>query len=193
MKKELPQKIRAVIEPYLPKIFEWFNKGIQNYVSNDSGRNQVFEKRTSAGMIRDYIKHEVIKGTSDDKNIFCVKKGNLFLFVIDQKYALKIKKLNSNKKSVGAATDQLKLFLNNKMEIPGLMEKPKCMEAGYVVNEFWSGHEGIFITCRSEEWCFELSDGAQIKQLPIRKEEKKNKKRVKVKPTKIIQLNARKG
>ncbi len=191
MKNHLPENIKQIVEPYLAKAFNWVNTGIQSYVNNDSVRNTIFEKRTRCNMVRDYIKHEVIKGKGDDKHLQVVSKGNTFLFVIDQKVAFKIKKLNANKMSVGRPTAQMELYRNGQMEFPGLLERPACLDIGYVPDEFWSGHNGIFISCHAEKWYFELSDATDIVKLPVAEinEVKQRTKRTKIKESVIVRMN----
>ena len=186
MKNVLPDEVATEISPLLSKLFSWVDKGIAAYLKAHQSTSLIFEKRTKFGMIRDYIVDEIKRDTYGDPHIKTVMKGNLILFIINQRVAFKIKKLNDRFLSSSHKSKQLSMFHSGQLELPGC-EGPICLELGYIPDALISGHKGIFVTSRKEKWYWEIQDQANVIKLPPLPNKEK-KKRVKTKESNIIQL-----
>lgn len=176
MVKNIPTEKQAESElkPYYDEINQCIKDGINDYLTYDSHRAVIQTNRTKANLIRDYIVNHAKVTFQNRDNVRLHEKGGLFVVLINDKFAIRFKKLNKDKLSSNVPTGQsLKFSHQYAISFPDFEIKTVNLDAGYVSDTNYTFIDGIknaFLVCRNGgniHWSLELSSAESTITIPI--------------------------
>ena len=200
-------EVERLLADHINDIWEIVNGGYKDYVDSYDERHKLLHcPTTKASIIHD---HQVARAaTYAFKNsVFGTKLlefSKLKILLIGDKFAIRFKKLNPDKKSSNQPTQQVKDFLSQEA-LPGI-HTTHNLEAGYIVNGDDNNDISIYLTCPSSHkttpyWHVELFNG-KVEQVESElfehtKEVENSDDEVIIQPKKtqadVIQLKAKKN
>jgi hypothetical protein len=126
-------EVRAVLAPYAEDLYRAMHAGFARF-GNQSPRDKLdWRPTTQAGIVHDYQVKEIERLSELHEGLSSVWHGELFLLLIECKIAIKIKKLSRNHRSRSQQTQQVKDFLGQSLDIPGI-PSVISLELGYTKN-----------------------------------------------------------
>jgi len=155
------QDVEQVLEPLYSPIHSSFHSAFQQLKQATVDSWAIFTTRSRASSFRDYLVHDLTDAFEQYDNIHRIEQRGMVLWVIEEKVALRIKKLDDNLVSSNHYTQQSLDFVNQQLLLPGI-DEIIALNMGYVPNEIWTKIDGIYITCplgtRKVLWAIDIND-----------------------------------
>jgi hypothetical protein len=140
---------------------------------------------TKANLIRDYAICEFSRRTATNNRVRKYLSRNLLVFIIDNKYRLRFKKLNKRLLSSNIRTVQAIQFESQDWDLFGPQVLPANLNVGYVVNESYTDLD-VYLTCpsgyRNIAWATSLESVPATSTPPIGFEEPTTLNKPRVRP-----------
>lgn len=152
---------KSVLINYFPTLYRANAYGWEEYHRGIAvtGWLPAMTKRGRANVVHDLSVDFLIKEFDDDRNVRISEKSGLHLFVFNDMVALRLKKLDEEKKSSNIPTQQAFDYINQ-CELPTI-PKALHLECGYILNSLETEIEGVFLTCPEGDriaWFIELEN-----------------------------------
>lgn len=153
----------AALNQHLAAIYEIIHGGLEDLQTLPLEIRRTFTPTTRAGMIHDFQIQRAAKYFSVFESVRIHELDKLILFDIEQKVALRFKKLDNSFRSRNQASGQVRNF-RGQVQLAGV-DAPSNLEAGYILNQLeteivWAG-----IVCPnngSTYWQVELKDATTV-------------------------------
>jgi len=152
---------QQLLNSHLNVISNSISSGVDEYFSmySDEARSR-HRPTTRANIIHDHIIDRAKRGFDLKSGTRHHDSRGLSLFVLDERFLLRFKKLNDDKVSRNQKTNQVQAFRQQQKVLDGI-ETLYNIEAGYVFNELEQGIQSIFLVCpngRGIYWDIDLAD-----------------------------------
>ena len=134
-----------ILGPHIHLLSQAMRKGFGRFAKLEPKDKIDFRTTTQAGIVHDFQVKEVERASVDIEEINVVRFGELSILLIENTFAVKIKKFNKHLKSSSQLTKQVKDFLNQDWSLPGIPDLTN-LELGYTLNAL-GDIEDILIVC----------------------------------------------
>lgn len=169
------QEAARQLETFYNEISYCINSGIEDYIKYDSQRAAIHTNRTKANLIRDYVVHHARLSFQERADTKIIEKGGLFVVLINDKFAIRFKKLNKDKLSSNIPTKQATRFSTNQLilSFPEFQHNITNLDAGYVSDTnytFYNGVSDAYLVCRNGNnlyWSLKLDSADTVVALPL--------------------------
>eukprot|EP01012_Entosiphon_sulcatum_P056712 TRINITY_DN80401_c0_g1_i1.p2 TRINITY_DN80401_c0_g1~~TRINITY_DN80401_c0_g1_i1.p2 ORF type:complete len:220 (-),score=18.15 TRINITY_DN80401_c0_g1_i1:1189-1800(-) len=169
------QQAANQLEAFYNEISFCINSGIDDYIKYDSQRAAIHTNRTKANLIRDYVVHYARLSFQERTDAKIIEKGGLFVILINDKFAIRFKKLNKDKLSSNIPTRQATRFSTNQLilSFPDFQHNITNLDAGYISDTNYTFYDGVrdaYLVCRNGNnlyWSLKLDSADSIVTLPL--------------------------
>lgn len=176
-----------IVEPHFPTLQGVILGAWEDYKNYDPAHRRVHGTTCRANVVHDHMKHRARAAFGETPNAAVVEIQRLFLIVLEQKIAIRLKLLNIEKNSSNIPTAQNKAFLAQE-ELVGV--EPCChLEAGYILDSLGTDITEIWLTCpsgpKSRAWevcIYRATDENQVDRINVERISKGTKTKVAAKP-----------
>lgn len=178
------------LKPILARLHDVVQAALKEFVADYQGLRHKMSSRSIASVIHDLMRWhmEQVFPEGNSSGVSCFeRKSKLFVATVEDKYQIKLKKLNRNFRTSNVMTQQTFAFLNNagQLTLEGIPD-PTNLHLGYrqekqaelLTSEIW-------LTCPNGEnpphWTMQIvaPSGAQVIPIPQEQPDKGAKRRVK--------------
>lgn len=125
---------------------ESIHAAFDRYLSRNGEDAADLTSLTKANLIRDYAVSAFSERTAKNKRVRKLLSRNLLVFIVDNKYRLRFKKLNSRLVSSNIRTSQAIKFESQDWDLFGPQERSLNLNVGYLLNES-STDLAVYLTC----------------------------------------------
>jgi len=118
---------------------------------------------TRAGAVHDHMVQRAARYFDGIDGVKVIERQKLFLFIFDQRIALRFKKFDNEILSSNQPTKQVADF-RAQTQLPGI-EAPHNLEAGYVLDEAEQKVKAVHLVCPNMNrnyWEMEITDSEQV-------------------------------
>lgn len=153
---------KGILAPYTGNLSKGMRGGFSRFDELPPAVKKDLRATTKAGVVHDLQVKEFENIFKPEDGLEVVKLGELSLLLIEDTFAVKIKKLNQNRKSRSQQTQQVEDFQNQSLCLPGF-QKITSLELGYTLDEI-GDIEDVYIVCPNGrydnfwEWGFETGN-----------------------------------
>jgi hypothetical protein len=172
----LPEKTAAqetVLEQLaeiLPLVYQVIHQGHDKFSTRHNEHIHEWTKTTRSNVIRDYVVNQAEAQIGLNQRVRFVETMRMKLMVVDNKIALRFKKLTKSRKlpvfgkhdpvdSANIPTGQVSNWRGGTLMLPGI-EAPllTCIDVGYVNNAIGSGIDTVWAVARGDSpWYFNMT------------------------------------
>lgn len=188
---------QADLGPSVPLLVEIVRTAYSEYVRDHAQMRHEYSKRTEANIVHDLIRAKLVaglKGLPGWTPRMIMKQ--LFLLEFEDKYRVKVKKLDPQLRSRNIPTQNVLDFMLQVIQ-PSLFPDATALVLGYQLNAAETEVASVWITCPNGEngrhWEWELVEKAAVIQMPERKgapaEQGRSEVRPKVQPKPATQVS----
>lgn len=171
-------EVRPILDPHLPGLLDDFQVAwdwVQDILDQDLDRRATFDSSTQAAMI--FNRFASLMGhRMDGQNRICLKRsGRMLRAVIDDRVAIRFKKLRKNRKGALCASNvhtnaQSRMYYQ--LCIDGLEDcRPTEVTFGYTTDDTNTIVTGLYLTCpiswHTNKWTVQLDGMADEGTLPF--------------------------
>ncbi|MEX0595596.1 MAG: hypothetical protein WD512_03775 [Candidatus Paceibacterota bacterium] len=179
------REAKELIKKYEKSLIAAVKAGFGRYKNEILPQISLTCKRTKANIIRDFILQEIKKLNFNGLKVHHANqnKEDLAIILLEKKIALRIKKIDKNRKSRNNKTQQTKSFLGQTLELDLLDVVPTYCDLGYKLDKTGTNIEIVTVVCRLGKvvmWECILSDkgiGTVSQQSHLYEEEPVTKKK----------------
>lgn len=159
------------LEPAVPILIHAVRDSFAQFVREHSQMRHGYSKRTEANIVHDLIRARLIAELRDVPGWTTrMILKQLFLLEFEDKYRIKLKKLDPNLRSRNIPTQNVLDFMFQVVQ-PSLFPDATSLVLGYQLNVAETEVKSVWITCPNGEgrhWEWELAQQADVIVLPDR-------------------------
>lgn len=152
-------QIEEVIEPYAGRILQRFRSSFNNAITFLSSAASTLEKKTKAGIIRDFIIDELKQEFEFDSEVQFIRRRGLLLIVVKDKACLRVKKMDEFGRCSNYPTPQALNFAEQLPLSGDGYEDPTHLNLGYVPDSVGMEILEVLVACpngKRNEWVISL-------------------------------------
>ena len=157
------EEAKSIVDKYIEDLYNAMHEGFNRYFQLSPGDKLDIRPTTKAGVVHDFQVKEIKKVVDMHERLNFLQYGELSLLLIEDKFAVKIKKMDLNRKSRNQPTQQVHDFLNQNLSLPGFPEVIS-LQLGYTLDLFGNLND-VFIVCPNGQydnfWEWGLDSGSK--------------------------------
>lgn len=139
---------KNIVAPYVEEMRTAMHLGWQTYSGLPASVKVQMTRRAAADSVHDFQVHQFRLLDEKYAALRSEDKSGLYLLIVDEKIALRLKKFDHDRLSCNNNTNQNKDFRNQQSVIPGIPVITN-LELGYSLDILGQEIEELFITCPS--------------------------------------------
>lgn len=160
---------QAELGPYVDRLKGCVERAIHEFMRDHGPHLHKLETRTQANILRDYIIANIRTEFPDDEpGVRHVRKSNLYLLTIQNRYFLRFKKLDRRHRTRNHPTQlSLDYLLQQPLQLFPALEAATNLNVGYQPGATLAS-SSVWITCPDGDildWKWEISTPAEVSQL----------------------------
>jgi hypothetical protein len=160
---------RTELGPYVARLKGCVERAIHEFMRDHAPHLHKLETRTQANILRDYIIANIRTEFPDDEpGISHLRKSNLYLLNIQNRYFLRFKKLDRRHRTRNHPTQlSLDYLLQQPLQLFPTLEAATNLNVGYQPGVTLAS-SSVWITCPDGDvldWKWEISTPAEVTQL----------------------------
>ena len=163
------QVVRAALAYYETTIFRAVHEGWEEWRALQLGGRLLFQARSRACLVYDFIVQRAMAALSDDPDVHVVRRDETAKFVFSAAVLLRFKKANDNGLGSNIQTQATLGFVDQQQELPGLPNVHK-VEVVYVLNRLQTQIEQVLVVARDGDvclWSYVLTPDTTSEIMPL--------------------------